>query len=86
MTGTIKLLLVWVLRPSVKDGPILEISAQGRPERVRRNSFVYLWTTSEILNFENRTIFKGDMAKNVSTGEIQAVDLCPSWDLHPSPS
>ena len=27
----------------------------------------------EILNFENRTIIKGDMAQNVSEGEIQAV-------------
>ncbi len=29
---------------------------------------------SEILNFENWTIIKGDMAKNVSEGQIQAVD------------
>ncbi len=41
-------------------------------------------TSSEILNFENRTIIEGDTAKNVSEGKIQVVDLCPSWDLRTS--
>ncbi len=42
--------------------------------------------SSEILNFENRTIIKEDTDKNVSEGEIQVVDLCPSWDLRTSAS
>ncbi len=35
-------------------------------------------SSSEILDFENRTIIKGDMAQNGLEGEIQAVDhgLC----------
>ncbi len=37
---------------------------------------------SEILNVEIRTIIKGDMAKNVSEGEIQAVD---HWICVPLP-
>ena len=65
-------------------------AVQGRPEQVRKNAFAYLWrafsASSEILNFENRTIIEGDMAKNVSEGEIQPLDLCPSWDLRTSAS
>ncbi len=30
-----------------------------------------------MLNFENRTIIEEDMAKNISQGEIQLLDLCP---------
>ena len=70
---------------------------QGRPEQVRKNTFAYLWPTkmsknmafsasSEILNFENWNIIKEDMDKYVSEGEIQAVYLCPSWDLRTSAS
>ena len=39
-----------------------------------------------VLNFENRTIFKADMAKNVSEGEIQAVYFSPLHDLRTSVS
>ena len=70
---------------------------QWRPEQVRKNAFAYPWPTkmskkrafsasSEILNFENRTIIKGDMAKNVPEGKILAVDRGPSWDLRTSAS
>ncbi len=71
--------------------------AQGRPEKVHKNAFAYLWPTkmskkrafsasSEILNFENRTIIEEDTDKNVSEGEIQVMELCPSWDLRTSTS
>ena len=59
-------------------------NGQGRPEQVRKNAFADIWSQattmskkrafyafSEILNFENRTIFKGDMGNNVSEGDIQ---------------
>ena len=42
--------------------------------------------SSEILNFENRTIITEDMTKNVPEGEIQAEDICLSWDLRTSAS
>ena len=67
------------------------------PRLCQISTFAYLWPTkmgkkrafsasSEILNFENRTIIKEDTDKNVSEGEIQVVDLCPSWNLRTSAS